>query len=101
MLSEIQVQHRIMQLSYFANKNFMVDAFPYLADRSTFSMMINFDSVGWVRELQKKTSKSKSRKSMVATSLAVAKWDGPLMGVGIASHFGIWMRKTRLRDPVI
>ena len=51
MLSEIQVQHRIMQLSYFANKNFMVDAFPYLADRSTFSMMINFNSVDWVREL--------------------------------------------------
>lgn len=76
-LSETQDQQRTMQFSYFVNEIHMVDAFPYVADRftespSTFSMMINSDSISvdWACELQVKTFEidiPKLRKSMVAS----------------------------------
>ena len=85
-MSEAQIQQRTMQLSQFVNKIQVVDSFPSLVDRLTVCLFWHNDKfrLYWALEPQVRTFADNPKcltKSMVATSFAVVKWDGPLMGV--------------------
>ena len=85
-MSEAQIQQRTMQLSQFVNKIQVVDSFPYLVDRLTVCLLhddefrLYFSWLGpWIPS--EGLWNWQPQMSMVATSFAVVKWDGPLMGV--------------------